>query len=120
MIEEVGQQFRRRATARPERYRGRGLSVKKALRSFITDVLGPMSMGAEVSGIPARVKVDLRADEFAAACGALRDNGSVEATGTNRHDIKAGEHVLTDPSRRLAEDHREDPLTASLSLWGRG
>jgi hypothetical protein len=98
VIEEVGRQLRTRATARPERYRGRVLSVKKALRPLMPEVAGWMIMAADVGGISARVKVDLGADEFAAACDALRDDRSVEVTGTIRHDAKAREYVLTDPS----------------------
>ena len=68
VIEEVGRQLRTRVTARPERYQGKVLSVKKALRPLMPEVAGRMVMAADVSGTPARVKVDLRADEFALAC----------------------------------------------------
>jgi hypothetical protein len=105
VIEEVGRQLRTRATARPEPYHGRVLSVKKALRPLLADVVGSMVIATEVGGAPARVKVDLRADEFAAACDALRDERSVEVTGTIRHDVKAREYVLTDPTGfRVAKD----------------
>jgi hypothetical protein len=97
VIEEVGRQLRTRATARPERYRGRVLIVKKALRPLVPEVAGWMIMGTEVGGGSARIKVDLRAHDFAAACDALRDGRSVEVTGTIRHDVKAREYVLTDP-----------------------
>jgi hypothetical protein len=97
VIEEVGRQLRTRATARPERYRGHVLIVKKALRPLMPEIAGWMIMGTEVGGAPARVKVDLRADDFASACDALRDDRSVEVTGTIRHDVKAREYVLTDP-----------------------
>ena len=64
----------------------------------MAEVVGWMVMAADVGGAPARVKVDLRTDEFAPACDALRDDRSVEVTGTIRHDVKAREYVLTDPS----------------------
>jgi hypothetical protein len=98
VIEEVGRQLRTRATARPERYRGRVLSVKKAIRPLMPEVAGWMIMAADVAGAPARIKVDLHADEFASACDALRDDRSVEVTGTIRHDVKTREYVLSDPS----------------------
>ena len=59
VIEEVGRQLRTRATAWPERYRGRVLSVKKAIRPLMPEVAGWMIMAAEVAGAPARIKVDL-------------------------------------------------------------
>ena len=61
-------------------------------------VAGWMVMATDVGGAPARVKVDLRADDFALACDALRDDQAVEVTGVIRHDAKAREYVLTDPS----------------------
>jgi hypothetical protein len=98
VIEEVGRQLRTRVTAGPEPYRGKVLGVKKALRPLIPEVAGWMVMAADVGGASARVKVDLRADEFALACDALRDDWLVEVTGTIRHDVKAREYVLSDPS----------------------
>jgi hypothetical protein len=97
VIEEVGRQLRTRATARPERYRGQVLIVRKALRPLLPEVAGWMIMTTEVGGAPARIKVDLRAGDFSSACDALRDDRSVEVTGTIRHDVKAREYVLTDP-----------------------
>jgi hypothetical protein len=98
VIEEVGRQLRTRATARPERYRGRVLTVKKALRPLMPEIAGSMVLAAEVAGAPARVRVDLRAAEFAAACDALRDDRMVEVKGTIRNDVKTREFVLNDPS----------------------
>jgi hypothetical protein len=98
VIEEVGRQLRTRATAGPERYRGNVLSVKKALRPLLPEVAGWMVLAAEVGGVPARVKVDLRADYFVPACDALRNDWWVEVEGTIRHDVKAHEYVLSDPS----------------------
>ena len=98
LIEEVGRQLRTRVTARPEGYQGKVLSVKKALRPLMPQVAGWMVMATDVGGAPARVKVDLRADDFALACDALRDDQAVEVTGVIRHDAKAREYVLTDPS----------------------
>ncbi len=98
VIEEVGRQLRTRVTAGPEPYRGKVLGVKKALRPLIPEVAGWMVMAADVGGASVRVKVDLRADEFALACDALRDDWLVEVTGTIRHDVKAREYVLSDPS----------------------
>jgi hypothetical protein len=88
VIEEVGRQLRTRATAGPERFRGKVLSVKKALRPLMPEVAGWMVLAAEVGGVPARVKVDLHAKEFASACDALRNDWSVEVKGTIRHDVK--------------------------------
>jgi hypothetical protein len=105
VIEEVGRQLRTRATARPERYRGRVLSVKKALRPLMPEVAGWMILSAEVAGAPARVRVDLRVDEFAPACEALRDDRAVEVKGTIRNDVKTREFVLSNPSDfRVAPD----------------
>ncbi len=99
VIEEVGRQLRTRVTARPERYRGqRALSVKKALRPLMPQAAGWMVMATEVSGAPARVKIDLLDHDFALACDALRDDRFVEVTGIIRHDAKVREYVLTDPS----------------------
>jgi hypothetical protein len=98
IIEEVGRQLRTRVTARPEPYQGKVLSVKKALRPLMPQVAGWMVMAADVGGAPARVKVDLRADDFVSACDALRNDWSVEVTGTIRQDAKAHEYVLSDPS----------------------
>jgi hypothetical protein len=98
VIEEVGRQLRTRTTAGPERYRGKVLSVKKALRPLMPEVAAWMVMAVDVGGAAARVKVDLRADDFASACDALRNDWWVEVTGTIRHDVKAREYVLSDPS----------------------
>jgi len=98
VIEEVGRQLRTRTTAGPERYRGKVLSVKKALRPLIPEVAAWIVMAADVGGARARVKVDLRADDFASACDALRNDWSVEVTGTIRHDVKTREYVLSDPT----------------------
>jgi len=97
-IEEVGRQLRTRATVGPERSRGKVLSVKKALRPLLPEIAGWMVIAAEVGGAPARVKVVLRAHDFASACDALRNDWWVEVTGTIRHDVKAREYVLSDAS----------------------
>ena len=74
------------------------LTVRKALRPLMPEVAGWMIMAAEVAGAPARVRVDLRAKEFAAACDALRDDRAVEVKRTIRNDVRTREFVLHDPS----------------------
>jgi hypothetical protein len=81
-----------------ERFRGKVVSLKRALRPLLPEVAGWMVMAADVSGIPARVKVDLVSDDFVLACEALRDDLSVEVNGVIRRDVKAREYVLTEPS----------------------
>lgn len=98
VIEEVGRQLRTRTTARPECYRGKVVTVKKALRPLMPHTAGWMIMAAEVAGTPARVRVDLRGEEFGLACDAMRNDWPVAVTGTIRHDVKAREFVLSDPS----------------------
>lgn len=105
VIEEVGRQLRTRATAMPERYRGKVLTVRKALRPLMPEVAGSMVLMAEVAGASARVRVDLHAAEFAAACDALRDDRAVAVKGTIRNDVKTREFVLHEPSEfRVDED----------------
>ncbi len=98
VIEEVGRKLRTLATAGPERFRGKVLSVKKALRPLMPEVAAWMVLAADVRGARARVKVDQRADDFTSACDALRNDWWVEVTGTIRHDVKTREYVLSDPS----------------------
>ena len=81
-----------------ERFRGKILSVKRALRPLLPEVAGWMVMAADVNGTPARVKADLVSDDFAQACEALRDDLFVEVRGVIRHDVMAREYVLTEPS----------------------
>jgi hypothetical protein len=98
VIEEVGRQLCRRLIAKTEQFRGKILSVKRALRPLIPEVAGWMVMATDVNGTPARVKADLVSDDFALACEALRDDLSVEVGGVIRHDVMAREYVLTEPS----------------------
>ncbi len=98
VIEEVGRQLRTRAAARPERYRGQVLIVKKALRPLMPEVAGWMIMGTEVGGARRESRSISAPNDFALACDALRDDRPVEVTGTIRHDVKAREYVLNDPS----------------------
>jgi hypothetical protein len=81
-----------------ERFRGKILSVKRALRPLMPEVAGWMVMATDVNGTQARVKADLVSDDFALACEALRDDLSVEVKGVIRHDVMAREYVLTEPS----------------------
>jgi hypothetical protein len=98
VIEEVGRQLCKRLTAKIEGFRGKILSVKRALRPLLPEVAGWMVMAADVNGAPARVKADLVSDDFALACEALRDDLSVEVRGVIRQDVMAREYVLTEPS----------------------
>jgi hypothetical protein len=98
VIEEVGRQLCQRLTTKIERFRGKILSVKRALRPLIPEVAGGMVMATDVNGSPARVKADLVLDDFIRACEALRDDLSVEVRGVIRHDVMAREYVLTEPS----------------------
>jgi len=98
VIEEVGRQLCKRLSAKIERFRGKILSVKRALRPLLPEVAGWMVMAADVNGTPARVKADLVSDDFALACEALRDDLPVEVSGVIRHDVMAREYVLTEPS----------------------
>jgi hypothetical protein len=98
VIEEVGRQLCRRLSAEIERFKGKVLSVKRALRPLIPEVAGWMVMAAEVDGAPARVRVDLVSDDFALACVALRDDLFVEVGGVIRRDVMAREYVLAEPS----------------------
>ena len=50
VIEEVGRQLCRRLTAKIERFRGKILSVKRAVRPLIPEVAGWMVMATDVSG----------------------------------------------------------------------
>jgi hypothetical protein len=105
VIEEVGRQLRTRATAGPERFQGKVLSVKKALRPLLPEVTGWMVMAADVEGSRARVRVELRCNDFATACDALRNDWWVAVKGTIRHDVKTREYVLSDPSEfQVAKD----------------
>ncbi len=98
VIEEVGRQLCQRLTAKIERFTGKILSVKRALRPLLPEVAGWMVMAADVNGTPARVKADLVSDDFALACEALRDDLRVEVKGVIRHDVMARAYVLTEPS----------------------
>jgi hypothetical protein len=98
IIEEAGRTLRTRAYAKRERYAGPVLSVQKALRSLFDNVAGRMVLSTDVAGIKARVKVELRQDDFSRACDALRDGHRVAVTGIIRHDVKAREYVLSEPS----------------------
>jgi hypothetical protein len=98
VIEEAGRQLRTRAFAKRERYEGPVMSVQKALRSFYGNVAGRMVLATEVGGVSARVKVDLEHDDFIRACDALRDGYRVAVTGIIRHDVKAREYILSEPS----------------------
>jgi len=98
VIEEVGRQLCRRLTAKLERFRGKVLSVKRALRPLIPEVAGWMVMATDVNGTSARVKVDLILDDFTRACDALRDDRFVEVAGIIRHDVMARDYLLTEPS----------------------
>jgi hypothetical protein len=57
-----------------------------------------MVLATEVGGASGRVKVDLERDDFARACDALRDGQRVAVTGIIRHDVKAREYELSEPS----------------------
>jgi hypothetical protein len=98
IIEEVGRQLRTRAFAKRERYEGPVISVQKAVRTLFPDVAGRMILSTQVGGVTARVRVDLQQEDFARACDALRDGRRVAITGIIRHDVKAREYLLTDPS----------------------
>jgi hypothetical protein len=98
-IEEVGRQLRTRATARRERYLGRIQSVKKAIHPmFLAQIAGWIIISTKVGGSSARIKLDLTADEFGAACDALRDDKQVAVTGIIRQDVKSREYLLTEPT----------------------
>src|SRR5262249_45122815 len=88
-----------------ERFKGKILSVKRALRPLLPEVAGWMIMAADVNGTPARVKADLGSDDFALGCEALRDDVFVEVRGVIRQDAMAREYVLTEPSefRKLTD-----------------
>jgi hypothetical protein len=98
VIEEVGRQLCTRLTAKTERFRGKVLSVKRALRPLIPEVAGWMVIATDVNGSSARVKADLGSEDFVVACEALRDDLFVEVRGVIRHDVMAREYVLTEPS----------------------
>jgi hypothetical protein len=99
VIEAVGRQLVTRATSKPERFIGKILSAKRAIKPLIPEVAGWMVMSTEVNGNQARVKVDLKSGEFALACEALRDERYAEVRGIIRYEAMARDYVLTDPSK---------------------
>jgi hypothetical protein len=98
-IEEVGRQLRTRAIAREERFIGRIQSVKKAVRPMLlAQIAGWIVISTDVAGSPARVRLDLKSDEFGAACDALRDDNWIAVTGIIRQDVRSREYLLTEPT----------------------
>jgi len=98
-IEEIGRKLRTRAAARRERYIGRIKRVEKAVQRMLAEQsAGWIVISTEVGGKPARVKLCLKSDEFAAACDALRDDRWIAVTGIIQHDVKSREHLLTEPT----------------------
>jgi hypothetical protein len=97
-IEEAGQELRIRALAKPERYRGRLITIELIHRPFIREPVGRIIMASEVAGQPAKVKVDLAPEDFRRACDALRVEKLVAVTGIIRNGVKARVYELTEPS----------------------
>jgi hypothetical protein len=119
LIEEVGRQLTTRLTARRERFEGGIVSLRRAKRPLFPEVAGWMVMATELNGTLVRVRFDLNAEEFSLACDALRDDRRVAVTGIIRHDVKAGEYVVSEPSGFETETGTRLVLTAigCLGSW---
>ena len=98
LIEEAGRQLRMRALARPEKYRGRLMATEYVHRPFNRERVGRIVIASKVAGQPARIKVDLEAQDFRRACDALPDQRQVAVTGIIRHEVKAREYELSEAS----------------------
>lgn len=104
-IEEAARGLRRRAFAKPEEYKGELLRTEFVHRPFTPDLVGRIIIASVVAGRPAKVKVDLAAEEFRQACDALPDRKRVAVTGIIRNEVKVREYELTEPRNfRVIED----------------
>lgn len=98
IIQEAGRKLRTRALPKRERFTGKVIGLQEALRSLFEDVAGRITIATEVDDLRARVKVELKTEDFRKACDALRDKKRVAITGVIRQDVRAREYELSDPS----------------------